>query len=397
MDISINVPKTSEINISGNTKEIRVPDKSVTYAKLADDVTLILSEKADKASTDSALEQKADKTSVDAEISEVNVALERIKYYGSADVVPSDESYFTVNSTGETITGLTDTGKTQTELVIPYKINGVKITTLFSGSDGIDGPPVSILDGNSTITKVVIPKSVTTLGGAAFYGRSSLASINIPNGVTSIEKHAFDSCTSLTSINLPNSVTSIVTLAFNNCTSLASITIPNSITSIELGAFAGCTNLKIYCEQGSYAETCAKDDNIPIVYTDISSAELDKKANDEDVIKQVNEGKQIKLILDSESLTNVVLTPTELYFDNIGSGISGRFSAKEAKIRASDGEHFLSKKANTADVLSKTNTIEFTPTADYHPATKKYVDDLISVAISAYDAEVMALLGGDAE
>ena len=343
------------------------------------------------------MEQKADKTSVDAEISEVNVALERIKYYGSADVVPSDESYFTVNSTGETITGLTDTGKTQTELVIPYKINGVKITTLFSGSDGIDGPPVSILDGNSTITKVVIPKSVTTLGGAAFYGRSSLASINIPNGVTSIEKHAFDSCTSLTSINLPNSVTSIVTLAFNNCTSLASITIPNSITSIELGAFAGCTNLKIYCEQGSYAETCAKDDNIPIVYTDISSAELDKKANDEDVIKQVNEGKQIKLILDSESLTNVVLTPTELYFDNIGSGISGRFSAKEAKIRASDGEHFLSKKANTADVLSKTNTIEFTPTADYHPATKKYVDDLISVAISAYDAEVMALLGGDAE
>lgn len=33
------------------------------------------------------------------------------------------------------------------------------------------------------------------------------------------------------------------------------------------------------------------------------------------------------------------------------------------------------KKANSSDVLKKTNTAAFTPTADYHPATKKYVDD----------------------
>lgn len=38
-------------------------------------------------------------------------------------------------------------------------------------------------------------------------------------------------------------------------------------------------------------------------------------------------------------------------------------------------QHYLSKKANASDVLTKTNTTEFTPTADYHPATKKYVDN----------------------
>lgn len=32
-------------------------------------------------------------------------------------------------------------------------------------------------------------------------------------------------------------------------------------------------------------------------------------------------------------------------------------------------------KANVADVLSKTNTTSYTPTGDYHPATKKYVDE----------------------
>ena len=79
------------------------------------------------------------------------LADERAKYYGDKDIIPSDESYFTVNSTGETITGLTDTGKTQTELVIPYKINGVKITDLEYGDN------TSILNGNGAITKIVIP------------------------------------------------------------------------------------------------------------------------------------------------------------------------------------------------------------------------------------------------
>lgn len=38
-------------------------------------------------------------------------------------------------------------------------------------------------------------------------------------------------------------------------------------------------------------------------------------------------------------------------------------------------QHKLSEKANSSDVLEKTNTTEFTPTADYQPATKKYVDN----------------------
>lgn len=37
----------------------------------------------------------------------------------------------------------------------------------------------------------------------------------------------------------------------------------------------------------------------------------------------------------------------------------------------------VSTKANISSVLTKTNTTAFTPTANYHPATKKYVDDNI--------------------
>ena len=37
---------------------------------------------------------------------------------------------------------------------------------------------------------------------------------------------------------------------------------------------------------------------------------------------------------------------------------------------------------NQTQVLSKTNTTPYTPTGDYNPATKKYVDDSISAAIT---------------
>ena len=161
-------------------------------------------------------------------------------------------------------------------------------------------PPVSILNGSRTITKVVIPKSVTTLGRGAFSRCSHLIDINIPDSVTSIEEYAFFMCTALTSINIPNSVTSIYDDAFGscssltsinipdsitsigrntfaNCSSLKSINIPNSVTSIGSTAFVSCSNLTIYCEQDSYAETFAKSKNIPIVYTAVSDIGSGKK------------------------------------------------------------------------------------------------------------------------
>lgn len=279
---------------------------------------------------------------IDTESSARKIADERLKYYGDKDIIPSPESYFTVSERGETITGLTEAGKAQTELVIPYKINGVEITNLASGING-----TSFLDGaTDKITKVVLPNNVTSIGEYAFRGCTrltsvnipnsviaiyssafsdctglesinipnsviyirgsvfsgcirlksinipniitdiessafsdctSLKSINIPNGITSIKANAFHNCTSLTSINIPNSVTSIERSAFIVCTSLTSINIPSSVTSIGDSVFYGCTNLTIYCEQGSYADTYAQNNNIPVVYSDVKAETLDKK------------------------------------------------------------------------------------------------------------------------
>ncbi len=89
----------------------------------------------------------------------------------------------------------------------------------------------------------VIPDSVISIGGSAFWGCTSLTSVTIGNNVTSIGENAFYGCTSLTSITIPDSVTRIGNYAFSGCTSLTSITIPDSVTNIGRGGFYKCTSL----------------------------------------------------------------------------------------------------------------------------------------------------------
>ena len=74
---------------------------------------------------------------------------------------------------------------------------------------------------------------------------------------------AFSHCTGLTSIVIPNSVTSIGGYAFGNCTSLTSIEIPDSVTSIGDYAFGNCTGLT----DAYFPENASLGENL-FIYTD---------------------------------------------------------------------------------------------------------------------------------
>ena len=89
----------------------------------------------------------------------------------------------------------------------------------------------------------IIPNSVKSIGGSAFYDCSGLTYITIPNSVTSIGSGAFSYCTNLTSVTIGNSVISIGGGAFIGCKDLTSVTIPNSVTSIGDYAFNSCSSL----------------------------------------------------------------------------------------------------------------------------------------------------------
>ena len=102
----------------------------------------------------------------------------------------------------------------------------------------------SAFSGCYSLSEIVIPSSVTNIGDWAFSGCDSLSEIVIPTSVTSIGDHAFSGCASLSEIVIPSSVTSIGDSAFSCCDSLSEIVIPSSVTSIGDRAFNGCFSLK---------------------------------------------------------------------------------------------------------------------------------------------------------
>lgn len=164
--------------------------------------------------------------------------------------------------------------------------------------------------GCDSLTSVTIPDSVTYIGYFAFSGCSSLTSVTIPNSVGAIGVFAFSGCESLTNIIIPDRVPRIDGDTFSGCTSLTSINIPNSVTWICDVAFDGCTNLTIYCEQGSYAGTFACENNIPVMYTDISKTTLDAKANAADVYTKTEMDSKISTVYKIKGSSTIANLPT---------------------------------------------------------------------------------------
>jgi len=95
-----------------------------------------------------------------------------------------------------------------------------------------------------SITSIIIPDSVTSIGDEAFVGCINLTSVTIGNGVTHIGDSAFAECRKLVDVKMGNSIKIIGYEAFKFCYDLASIEIPDSVTTINYRAFFYCMSLK---------------------------------------------------------------------------------------------------------------------------------------------------------
>ncbi|MCR5253177.1 MAG: leucine-rich repeat domain-containing protein [Treponema sp.] len=113
--------------------------------------------------------------------------------------------------------------------------------------------------GSYTGTEIVIPstyegKPVKEIADSAFENNTSITKVVIPSSVTQIGSYAFSGCTGLTEITIPESVTKIYSRAFSGCTALSNITINATLSSYS----------------GSYIfENAGKDaDSLTVEFTD---------------------------------------------------------------------------------------------------------------------------------
>jgi len=141
-------------------------------------------------------------------------------------VVPVEALNFTVNA--ETVkSGITGE--------CTWNLDGTVLTISGNGAMGdyyIEEPAPWEWD----ITEVVFEEGVTTVGEWAF-ADSSLTKVVLSNTITTIKESAFYYSTKLESIDIPDSVTRIEEFAFSDCYSLANITIGCNVTHIGVSAF----------------------------------------------------------------------------------------------------------------------------------------------------------------
>ena len=142
-------------------------------------------------------------------------------------------------------------------------INNVKKSIVLSEIDVSD---VVIPDGireieawafyYRNITSVVFPKSLETIGAAAFSNCNNLTEVGLPNTVTRLDACAFARCYSLNKVTISSGLKTIEALVFRGCP-LKKVTIPEGIQTIGFMAFEDCDDL----ERISLPETLTKIDN----------------------------------------------------------------------------------------------------------------------------------------
>lgn len=178
----------------------------------------------------------------------------------------------TVSGTGETWSWSDGTVK-------PWSGCAVKTAIIEKGVTEIGDSAFGMLRQLSSVT---IPESVTTIGNSAFICCYGLTSVIVPDSVTRIGESAFGGCTSLKSVVLPNGLETIEHDLFAKSYAVTNVVIPRSVTEISDFALDDCRDLTISGYAGSYAESFAKENDIPFCAIDLPTPALPTLTSDSD-------------------------------------------------------------------------------------------------------------------
>ena len=140
------------------------------------------------------------------------------------------------------------------EINLPSTLKLISQSGAFAGAsalESIDLPEdvefgekvVSMFSDCTSLTSVVLPKTLTKIPSGFFSGCTSLTSVTATNEITEIESSAFSGCTSLPAVSFPGTLTSIGYSAFGDCEALTSIPDLSHVSEMGESAFQGCKRL----------------------------------------------------------------------------------------------------------------------------------------------------------
>jgi len=142
------------------------------------------------------------------------------------------------------------------EINIPSTIWGIGAEAFYANPWLDERSEDFLILGNGILIKyngahesVIIPDGVKAIIGA-FAGNTSVTSVMIPSSVTEIGYRSFDGCENLTSVQIPGGTMNIGPRAFYNCNGLQSVVIPKSVASLGTESFDGCFYLDDIYFQG---------------------------------------------------------------------------------------------------------------------------------------------------
>lgn len=110
-------------------------------------------------------------------------------------------------------------------------------------SESVTTIKVSAFNGCSKLADITLPDSITNIEWAAFYNCKALSLKSLPPNLTTLGKEAFKYCKALKISLFPNNLKEIPSEAFEGCTGLDDITLPTNLETVGWRAFADCSNL----------------------------------------------------------------------------------------------------------------------------------------------------------
>ena len=156
-----------------------------------------------------------------------------------------DENSNLIFSYGKTFCGITGVkDNTVTQIIIPDYVTSIG-DYAFEGCKYIANIHISSIESWCKITGL---DNLMRYGGSSnkklYINGEEITELIIPGSITSIGSYAFYNCTGLTSVAIFDGTTRIDLFSFENCSSLTTVIVPDTLIDIYSSSFKNCDKLK---------------------------------------------------------------------------------------------------------------------------------------------------------